>query len=153
MRSTAAQPAQTVRAVVISNGSSSCSSPAAAFPSSTRSSPLTDHSGRTEALGPDVGGLIAKLPQRVRDRRDKGRRPAHVCERSFARFAERLPEPRLVTVEQPETPHPLGALPEVEVRRDEAAGPPCSGSTRAPSNPYAIQALAPVRSSIGRFVL
>src|SRR5215213_1216463 len=36
--------------------------------------------------------------------------------------AERLPEARLVVVEQPEPPDPLGALPEVDVRDEQAGG-------------------------------
>src|SRR5215216_2102479 len=36
--------------------------------------------------------------------------------------AQGLPEARLVVVEQPEPPDPLGALPEVEVRDEQAGG-------------------------------
>src|SRR5262249_61719024 len=38
--------------------------------------------------------------------------------------AERLPEAGLVLFQQPQAPNPLRALPEVEVRHDQAGRPP-----------------------------
>src|SRR2546428_7555826 len=64
-----------------------------------------------------------------------------------------LPKTGHVLLQELEAAHPLGALPEVEVRHEQARGQPCSGVSHSPSCFRAIRLSGRSRSVSGRFVV